>query len=99
MQLCIAKVNRLPFEQVKQTDWMRPELGIRGVVCLPREIGRLHAVAVPEGIHVIPGIRPAGTKVGDQKRLTTGAKHNLSAVGDLTGCSSDRASAPLSLSG
>ena len=47
--------------------------GIRGFVCSPQEVARLRAIAGPSGILVIPGIRPAGSETGDQKRIATPA--------------------------
>ena len=48
--------------------------GIRGFVCSPQEVAALRALTGPEGVLVIPGIRPAGADTGDQKRLRhTGA--------------------------
>ena len=41
-----------------------------GVVCSGQELGRVRAVA-PKLYKVVPGIRPAGTDAGDQKRVMT----------------------------
>jgi orotidine-5'-phosphate decarboxylase len=49
------------------------EAGIRGFVCSPREVASLRVLTGPEGVLVIPGIRPAGTQTGDQKRIATPA--------------------------
>ena len=48
--------------------------GIRGFVCSPREVATLRALAGPEAVLVIPGIRPAGAAIGDQKRIATPAE-------------------------
>jgi orotidine-5'-phosphate decarboxylase len=48
--------------------------GIRGFVCSPREVASLRALTGPEGVLVIPGIRPAGSATGDQKRIATPAE-------------------------
>ncbi len=50
------------------------EAGIRGFVCSPQEVAALRAIAGPEGVLVVPGIRPAGADVGDQKRVATPAE-------------------------
>jgi orotidine-5'-phosphate decarboxylase len=50
------------------------EAGIRGFVCSPQEVARLRALTGPEGVLVIPGIRPAGSGTGDQKRIATPAE-------------------------
>jgi orotidine-5'-phosphate decarboxylase len=49
------------------------EAGIRGFVCSPREVAALRALTGPEGLLVVPGIRPAGAAIGDQKRIATPA--------------------------
>ena len=48
--------------------------GIRGFVCSPQEVAALRALTGPEGVLVIPGIRPAGSEADDQKRLATPAQ-------------------------
>jgi orotidine-5'-phosphate decarboxylase len=48
--------------------------GIRGFVCSPREVANLRALTGPEGVLVIPGIRPAGAGASDQKRIATPAE-------------------------
>jgi orotidine-5'-phosphate decarboxylase len=45
--------------------------GARGFVCSPSEVRRLRAELGPESILVTPGIRPAGSAAGDQKRTGT----------------------------
>jgi orotidine-5'-phosphate decarboxylase len=47
--------------------------GIRGFVCSPQEVAALRALTGPEGVLVVPGIRPEGADAGDQKRLATPA--------------------------
>ncbi len=44
--------------------------GLDGIVCSPHEVTRA-AQHWPGGIFVVPGIRPAGSDVGDQKRVMT----------------------------
>jgi orotidine-5'-phosphate decarboxylase len=46
------------------------EAGCAGVVCSGRELARVRTVA-PDLFRVVPGIRPAGADVGDQKRVMT----------------------------
>lgn len=43
--------------------------GIGGVVCSPHEAAMVRAVAGPRLAIVTPGIRPAGSALGDQKRV------------------------------
>ncbi len=50
------------------------DAGMRGFVCSPQEVAALRALIGPEGVLVIPGIRPAGAALGDQKRIATPAE-------------------------
>jgi orotidine-5'-phosphate decarboxylase len=50
------------------------ELGVDGLVCSPEEAAALRVIAGPSMALVTPGIRPAGSAVGDQKRIMTPAK-------------------------
>ena len=45
--------------------------GLDGVVCSPKEIELVRGVTQPDFKLVVPGIRPAGSAVGDQKRVMT----------------------------
>jgi len=67
-------LERSPAEQVELLARMGMEAGIRGFVCSSREVATLRALTGPEGVLVIPGIRPAGTAIGDQKRIATPAE-------------------------
>ncbi len=73
-QLSATGVAREPGEQVEWLGRMGLEAGYRGFVCSPQEIARLRAVTGPAGVLVIPGIRPSGSRVGDQKRVATPAE-------------------------
>jgi orotidine-5'-phosphate decarboxylase len=46
-------------------------LGIDGLVCSPEEVGALRKVVGQQMRLVTPGIRPAGSAAGDQKRIMT----------------------------
>jgi orotidine-5'-phosphate decarboxylase len=46
-------------------------LGIDGIVCSPEEAAALHRIVGHQMHLVTPGIRPAGSSVGDQKRIMT----------------------------
>ena len=66
---------RAPAEQVKLLAKMGLEAGIRGFVCSPQEVAALRALTGPEGVLVVPGIRPAGAAyIDDQKRIATPAE-------------------------
>lgn len=49
------------------------EAGCAGIVCSGQELADLQGVA-PNLLRVVPGIRPAGGDVGDQKRIMTPGK-------------------------
>jgi orotidine-5'-phosphate decarboxylase len=72
-QLNAAGIKRSPAEQVALLAKMGLEAGIRGFVCSPQEVAALRAITGPEGVLVVPGIRPAGAAIGDQKRIATPA--------------------------
>jgi orotidine-5'-phosphate decarboxylase len=46
-------------------------LGIDGLVCSPEEAASLHKIVGHQMVLVTPGVRPAGSATGDQKRLMT----------------------------
>ncbi len=73
-QLGAIGLDRSPAEQVELLARMGLAEGIRGFVCSPREVANLRAVTGPEAVLVIPGIRPTGAGVGDQKRIATPAE-------------------------
>jgi orotidine-5'-phosphate decarboxylase len=72
-QLNAVGVARSPAAQVESLARIGMGCGIRGFVCSPQEVGTLRSLTGPEGTLVIPGIRPAGGAVGDQKRIATPA--------------------------
>jgi orotidine-5'-phosphate decarboxylase len=47
--------------------------GLDGIVCSPHEVAAVQA-AWPQGLFVVPGVRPAGSDTGDQKRVMTPAQ-------------------------
>jgi orotidine-5'-phosphate decarboxylase len=49
------------------------DLGIDGLVCSPEEAPSLRPIAGTNMVLVTPGIRPAGSEAGDQKRIMTPA--------------------------
>jgi orotidine-5'-phosphate decarboxylase len=48
------------------------QAGIAGVVCAPQEVADVRQ-ACPSLLLVVPGVRPVGADVGDQKRVATPA--------------------------
>jgi orotidine-5'-phosphate decarboxylase len=73
-QLQAVGLDRSPGEQVELLARMGLESGIRGFVCSPREVETLRGLTGPDGVLVVPGIRPAGADVGDQKRIAAPAE-------------------------
>ena len=45
--------------------------GIDGIVCSPQEVALIREACGPKFLLVVPGIRPAGAAIGDQKRVQT----------------------------
>ena len=58
-------------EQVVRLAKLTEDCGLDGVVCSPLEIRAIRAACNSEFKLVVPGIRPAGTEAGDQKRTMT----------------------------
>jgi orotidine-5'-phosphate decarboxylase len=50
------------------------DIGVDGVVCSAEEAASLRDIAGPGMVLVTPGIRPAGSASGDQKRIMTPAR-------------------------
>jgi orotidine-5'-phosphate decarboxylase len=50
------------------------DCGIDGIVCSPEETTALRGIIAPGMCLVTPGVRPAGTDLGDQKRIMTPAR-------------------------
>jgi orotidine-5'-phosphate decarboxylase len=63
-------ISASPVEQVLRLGRLAAECGIEGMICSPAEAAALHS-ALPRALLVTPGIRPAGTDAGDQKRIAT----------------------------
>jgi orotidine-5'-phosphate decarboxylase len=72
-QVAAVGVERTPAAHVELLARMGLSAGINGFVCSPQEVATLRALAGPVAVLVIPGIRPAGDEVGDQKRVATPA--------------------------
>jgi len=72
VQLQAVGVAASPAEQVLRLAQMGWHAGIRGFVSSPEEVAAMRQ-AFPDSTLVIPGIRPAGAAVGDQKRVATPA--------------------------
>ena len=62
-------VTRPMSEQVNVLAEQAKRSGISGVVASPQEAAMLREVLGPEGYIVTPGVRPAGSALGDQSRV------------------------------
>jgi orotidine-5'-phosphate decarboxylase len=60
-------------DQVLRLAELAKKSGLDGVVCSAHEIQALRAALGEDFLLVVPGIRPAGSDVGDQKRIMTPA--------------------------
>jgi orotidine-5'-phosphate decarboxylase len=59
-----------PKDQVERLARLARASGLDGIVCSGAEVGAAHK-AWPKGFFVVPGVRPAGSGLGDQKRVVT----------------------------
>ena len=64
-------IQKNPAQQVQHLATLATAAGLKGLVCSPKEITPLRAILPPETQPITPGIRPAGTDTGDQKRVLT----------------------------
>jgi orotidine-5'-phosphate decarboxylase len=60
-----------PKEAALRLALLAQEAGLDGVVCSPGEIEAIRSACDPGFLLVVPGIRPAGSAAGDQKRIAT----------------------------
>jgi orotidine-5'-phosphate decarboxylase len=72
-QMTAVGFERSPSDEVKLLAQMAFNAGLRGFVCSPQEVTAVRALAGPDATLVVPGIRPAGSDAGDQKRIATPA--------------------------
>ncbi|GAA4012079.1 orotidine-5'-phosphate decarboxylase [Sphingomonas swuensis] len=71
--LAEAGVASTPAEQVARLARLTRSAGCDGIVCSGSEVAAARE-AWPDGYFVVPGLRPAGSDVGDQKRVLTPAE-------------------------
>jgi orotidine-5'-phosphate decarboxylase len=72
-QLTATGVSATPAEQVLRLAKLAQHSGVNGMVCSAEEVGSLRAELGDDALLVIPGIRPSGSDIGDQKRIATPA--------------------------
>jgi orotidine-5'-phosphate decarboxylase len=68
--LAAGGIHGSPADQVTRLAALARESGIDGIVCSGAEVAQARA-SWPDGFFVVPGVRPAGADVGDQKRVVT----------------------------
>jgi len=56
-------------DQVQRLALLARDSGLDGVVCAPLEVAALRELCGPDFLLIVPGIRPTGSAVGDQKRV------------------------------
>ncbi len=59
-----------PHSQVERLADLAREAGLDGIVCSGQEVGAMKK-RWKDGFFVVPGLRPAGADLGDQKRAVT----------------------------
>ncbi len=64
-------VNDPVPDQVERLASLAHKNGLDGMVCSPREISLARTATSPDFKLIVPGIRPSGSAVGDQKRVMT----------------------------
>jgi len=70
-QLAAVGIATSPLEQVLRLAQIAQTSGIHGLVCSAEEVSALRRKLGPEVYLITPGIRPAGSEIGDQKRVAT----------------------------
>jgi len=71
--LAEAGVSGSAADQVERLATLARASGVDGIVCSGAEVSAARA-AWPTGFFVVPGVRPAGSEVADQKRVVTPAQ-------------------------
>jgi len=73
-ELSAVGVTDTPAAQVLRLAQLARTVGIDGLVCSPEEVAVVRESMGPGALLVTPGIRPAGSAVGDQSRVATPAE-------------------------
>jgi orotidine-5'-phosphate decarboxylase len=73
-QLQAVGVRATPREQVLLLGQVAAAAGLTGLVCSAEEVSELRRELGASILLVVPGIRPAGAELGDQRRVATPAE-------------------------
>jgi orotidine-5'-phosphate decarboxylase len=73
-QLAGTGISASPADQVLRLAKLATQSGIDGFVCSAEEVAAVRLATGTDTLLVIPGIRPTGTAIGDQKRIATPAQ-------------------------
>lgn len=66
-------INCPVAEEVERLAKLAVGAGSDGIVCSPQEAAQMRELLGPDALIVCPGVRPQGSEVGDQKRVSTPA--------------------------
>ncbi len=66
--------SQSPSDQALALARMSLESGVDGFVCSSLEVEAIRALAGPESVLVVPGVRPRGADLADQRRVGTPAE-------------------------
>ncbi|WGZ92596.1 MAG: orotidine-5'-phosphate decarboxylase [Candidatus Thiothrix putei] len=80
VQLASTGVIADPAQQVQHLAQLAASSGLDGVVCSAQEAVMLRQVLGEDFLLVTPGIRPAGSELGDQSRVMTSAQAQQAGV-------------------
>jgi orotidine-5'-phosphate decarboxylase len=70
-QLSAMGWNGSAKDIVKRLALQSVAAGARAIVCSPQEVAEVRSEVGPEVVLITPGVRPAGSDAGDQKRIAT----------------------------
>jgi orotidine-5'-phosphate decarboxylase len=71
--LACVGVDSAPSDQVVRLAMLARDSGVDGIVCSGAEVASVRSLW-RDGFFVVPGIRPGGADLGDQKRVVTPAQ-------------------------
>jgi orotidine-5'-phosphate decarboxylase len=82
--LAVTMLTSIDFDQARAIGFSVPpsdqaiflarmslDAGMNGFVCSPHEVEGVRALAGHDAVLAVPGIRPAGSDLGDQRRVST----------------------------